>query len=935
MLNLKLSNVCRKICVLTLLVLSGTSLKAQVRMNASKPVSQQYLESNIRKSTNLLSKDKIDTRIIIADTGAFWKSYHGNRERVAAIKAFTDLNLANSGTWENIENGRLWRLRISSPGATTLSFIFGQFYIPEKASLSIYDLNQSQVMGPFTSLNNRTSRTYATHILYGNEVILEYFEPFSVNGQGKIAIKSVGYGVDGQAPQETQFKRKWGASFLVEDDKPCTKNANCPEGDDLEKLKRAVCYIITEFTNHLEKCTGTLINNGAQDCRPLILTAGHTIPSDSTDSTDIMRLENATFRFNFLRRDCPSSSTVDTSKVIDYTGANLVVNYLPAYDLGMLEMQSTPAYIEYYAGWSNNADWETPDSSPPGKLLSHPSGRPMTVYVATYGSVNDQTYNWEINFGNSKFYPGSSGSPMINRNYFIQGVLVEASNAHTCGAPFSTEVGTLNKIAVPWDLLPPFPLKNVLNPGNIIPEVNGVVRVEGRERWELGCTTNKENCCKLINSSFLKKEGNAVNLGNGSYKCCNTLHLEMKEYFKEAGCDSTYKIRITVAGGDTIPYDSGVYTLPKDIEICRTIDTANNLPDSVNFKIEFIDPVTNNVISACNQTISNKCRECKCKYTVNKIIAKQSPSPKLCCYDIILENRGGCKAKSVYLYSESGTYLGISKLSDSVLTKDTISVCLDRNLLPQTLTFRFFDNAISNPQEVSEGGMCTVTAKLPKCELNCCDAYTFRWESGSDLGLGVPYGHINCLYLILNKNPLYNGILDCDLSKIEIYALNGSLLGTNNNNGQPFTYPDTIKMVCCNPNVVYTQDPVYVFKYYDIYGNPLPCSDTVKLGCGAPGHQKNEPLDIEKYKKYEDGLNIVPNPAGNEAEIIYSLTKNSTVAIKVYDNTGALVETIFEGEKMAGSHSYKLTTSTYSSGIYYIVISCSDEVKTGTLQVVH
>ena len=47
------------------------------------------------------------------------------------------LTPTNSGTWEQLPEGRLWRLRVSSKGATDLNFGFTQFWLPEGASLYV------------------------------------------------------------------------------------------------------------------------------------------------------------------------------------------------------------------------------------------------------------------------------------------------------------------------------------------------------------------------------------------------------------------------------------------------------------------------------------------------------------------------------------------------------------------------------------------------------------------------------------------------------------------------------------------------------------------------------------------------------------------------------------------------------------------------------
>src|ERR1700687_3169668 len=58
------------------------------------------------------------------------------RFAVAADVAFT---LDNSGTWQNLADGRLWRMRIQSPGSKSLNLGITRFDMPEGAKLWIYD----------------------------------------------------------------------------------------------------------------------------------------------------------------------------------------------------------------------------------------------------------------------------------------------------------------------------------------------------------------------------------------------------------------------------------------------------------------------------------------------------------------------------------------------------------------------------------------------------------------------------------------------------------------------------------------------------------------------------------------------------------------------------------------------------------------------------
>lgn len=48
-------------------------------------------------------------------------------------------SLANSGNWEDVEHGKLWKLEIFSDGALSLNMMFDQFFLSEGAELNIYN----------------------------------------------------------------------------------------------------------------------------------------------------------------------------------------------------------------------------------------------------------------------------------------------------------------------------------------------------------------------------------------------------------------------------------------------------------------------------------------------------------------------------------------------------------------------------------------------------------------------------------------------------------------------------------------------------------------------------------------------------------------------------------------------------------------------------
>ncbi|WP_282003757.1 hypothetical protein [Veillonella denticariosi] len=106
------------------------------------------------------------------------------------------LDLENSGHWQELSNGdRLWQLTIRCPQALSINLLYDRFWLPEGGKFFIYTADQKHSIGAFTSINNKGGRDnvqgFATGLLYGDEVTLEYYQPKQVTEQAIISVSSV------------------------------------------------------------------------------------------------------------------------------------------------------------------------------------------------------------------------------------------------------------------------------------------------------------------------------------------------------------------------------------------------------------------------------------------------------------------------------------------------------------------------------------------------------------------------------------------------------------------------------------------------------------------------------------------------------------------------------------------------------------------------
>lgn len=346
---------------------------------------------------------------------------------------FVGYNLENSGKWITLNNGdRIWQLGLKSTGALSLNLAFDNFLIPDGAKLFVYTPDKKFIIGAFTSQNNDIEKKFATDLVPGDELIIEYYEPAEVTNQGSLNLFRVTHGYRG-------IKEFTAKSFG--DGGSCQMNINCALGANWQNEKHGVVCLVVGGS---EFCTGSLVNDVPQDSKPYILTANHC--SSSNDFATWV------FRFNWEATGCPNPGTSPS------TAQSLNTSTLRARDAGsdfcLVEITggliggTVPAtYSPYFNGWSN---LNVPPSSE--IAIHHPSGDIKKISEAltpaTTGSYSGadcwQTGQWTTGCTE----PGSSGSPLFDQNNRIVGQLYGGPSS--CGGAPSSMHDYYGKFSTSW-----------------------------------------------------------------------------------------------------------------------------------------------------------------------------------------------------------------------------------------------------------------------------------------------------------------------------------------------------------------------------------------------------------------------------------------------------------------------------------------------------
>lgn len=333
-----------------------------------------------------------------------------------------NFNLRNSGVWTKLPSGdRIWQLSIHCPEALSINLLYDQFWLPEKAKLFLYTKDREHTIGALTSANNKGEadniQGFATGLLYGETITLEYFVPKEVEEDGIISISGVVHGYRYIIIPE-------GSNRSLGSSENCQVNINCTEGANWQQEKNAVALILIGGTR---QCTGSLINTTCNDDRPLFLTANHCLAGGDAETNP--NLNNWSFYWHYERPNCLNTGT---PPVLSTTGATVVANN-PNTDFALLLLTEDPKYrngvTPFYLGWDRSGA-----AGNGGVGIHHPRGdaKKIATYAGTptnstcMGALNNNF--WMTGFiatanGHGIMEPISSGSPLINPNQRVIGQL--------------------------------------------------------------------------------------------------------------------------------------------------------------------------------------------------------------------------------------------------------------------------------------------------------------------------------------------------------------------------------------------------------------------------------------------------------------------------------------------------------------------------------
>lgn len=390
-----------------------------------------------------------------------------------AIGHEVDVRPAADGRWSTRADGSLvWTFEVDTPDAAHLNFGLNPFHLPDGATLTIAATDGSTSIGPFTAENNNVTGQYWTQVLMASSAVFTLTVPAGRQDEVQLALVKIGHGYRGFGA-----RTKYCKSGACNMDVACL-GPNDPWNDN----RRAVAAYTRGAT---DTCTGSLVNNTANDHRLIFATAGHCGMNSNANAATIVaywNYESATCR----TPGSAASGTALPKPNTTYNGATFLANHgtTSSSDWTLLEFVQpvNPAYNHYWAGWDRTG--VAPVCAQPGDPASttgmcasihHPGvdekritfiGQTMDIRQYLQPAAGSGTSHWYVHWDPSPpLLPGiqpppasiapnvteggSSGSPLYNAEHRLVGVLSGGLSA--CGATGENLTDYYGRLAIGWE----------------------------------------------------------------------------------------------------------------------------------------------------------------------------------------------------------------------------------------------------------------------------------------------------------------------------------------------------------------------------------------------------------------------------------------------------------------------------------------------------
>ncbi len=387
-----------------------------------------WAQSNLSQTSKIELSKAVPTRYIQAPDLSAIRAEDDLRDKQGmlyriGVAVQTNINPNQEGAWINQPDGsRVWQIIISAPGAEAISYLFEHFVLYGGSTLRIQNLYGQDVHPILTSQDVESHQMQNAALCAGATHVLTLTEP-AYTTPSEIFIDRVMYNYRSTG---------YGSTEKINESDPCEVNVNCsPVGDAWQNQKRGVARVYVVEGSQAGWCSGSLINNTAQDCKPYLLTALHC----GVNST-AANMNQWKFYFGYEAPTCTNPTTVGSLashfitgclRIADSNdgGGNSGSDFLLV-KMGNNTNESTvvtnlksAAFNAYWNGWN-----ASPSPTTGGASIHHPSGDIKKISTFSGNTISTQWgsatgSHWRVTWtananGHGVTEGGSSGSPLFD-----------------------------------------------------------------------------------------------------------------------------------------------------------------------------------------------------------------------------------------------------------------------------------------------------------------------------------------------------------------------------------------------------------------------------------------------------------------------------------------------------------------------------------------
>lgn len=510
-----------------------------------------------------------------------------------------DANMNTVGKWETpLDSERKWKFTIDAPLTNGLIVYFKKFYIPEGAKLYVYDERGIESAIVYTNADNKKGGAYITETYIGEKLILEYIASSSADHQPDIQIVQIGYKDKDVNPYYNSFNK---TKSYPNPGNSCMVNVNCPEAESWQKQKRGIVRLATKINTRGYNCSGTLVNNTANDQTPYILSAYHCF--NNGYSTVNFHDDGAVYvYFEDETPGCEDAISRPVPTKIMVGAESVVLNPINGGSDGALiklKNEIDEDWHVFFNGWDRR---DGDNLFRNGAVIHHPNYdvKKISFYANNLTSgrwvVSENTgmenAHWVTEYVRGATQGGSSGSPIFSQDGLIVGTLTGGGSDCNGNSPYGTDY--YGKLAYHWDKLSATDQRMDLY---LDPLGTGVQQLQGISNWgeneELKLSRDKFKMAKLTTAE------DTIITGNGGYKVVSSapaiasVSLDGRVITIKSG-NKTGTATLTVSDwqNKTATLDVEVYQeQAEDFSITHTVSPDRRLKLSVYLEEDQIDQI--------------------------------------------------------------------------------------------------------------------------------------------------------------------------------------------------------------------------------------------------------------------------------------------------------------------------------------------------------